>query len=119
MISKPLDHRTFNNVRVEAFKQPLVPVFPGGPVLLDPAFAQFRHKRGDRACDRFDPQASFDKYLEGEWAYFGPKYPHHFGHVMAEFVHRILPSKTLFPDVHKYLARVYQAESKTLLQSHC
>ena len=21
---------------------------------------------------------------------------------MAEFVHRILPSKTLFPDVHKY-----------------
>ncbi|HUD65092.1 MAG TPA: glycosyltransferase 61 family protein [Candidatus Sulfotelmatobacter sp.] len=100
--SKPLDHRTFNNLRVEAFKQPLMPVLPGGPVLPDPAFAHFRHKRADRPSDRFDQQASFNKYLEGEWAYVGPKYPH-FGHIMAEMVHRIVPSKMFFPDIDKYL----------------
>jgi hypothetical protein len=102
LTSKPLDYRTFHNLRVEAFKHPLVPLFPGGPVLLDPALEQFRHKRGDRVCDHFDPQASFEKYVEGEWAYFGPKY-HHFGHVMAETIHRIIPSKILLPDIDKYL----------------
>jgi tetratricopeptide (TPR) repeat protein len=101
--SDPLDHRTFDHLRVEAFRPPLFPNFPGGPVLLDPAFAHFRHKRADRPSDTFDPQASFDKYLEGDWAYFGIKYPHHFGHIMAEMVHRIIPSKIFFPDVNQYL----------------
>jgi tetratricopeptide (TPR) repeat protein len=100
--AQPLDHRIFDNLRVEAFKQPLVPMFPGGPVLLDPAFAHFRHRRGDRPFDRFDDKASFTRYLEGEWAYFGPKYPH-FGHIMAEMIHRILPTKLLFPQIQKYL----------------
>jgi tetratricopeptide (TPR) repeat protein len=102
LTSKPLDHRTFSNVGVEALKQPLLPIVLGGPVLLDPAFAQFRHKRGDRVCDRYEERASFDKYLKGEWAYFGPKYPH-FGHIMAETIHRILPSKIFFPDIHNCL----------------
>jgi hypothetical protein len=97
-----LDHRVSDNIRVQAFNQPLVPDFLGGPVLLDPASAQFRHKRHDRPCDKFDQDVPFEKNLGGEWIYIGPKH-HHFGHIMSEMVHRIVPSKTLFAGHLKYL----------------
>jgi tetratricopeptide (TPR) repeat protein len=100
--ARPLDHRTFDRIQVEAFKQPLVPDFRGGPVLPDPAFAALRHKKADLPCDRFDENASFNRYIEGEWVYLGAKYPH-FGHVMAEMVHRIVPSKMFFPGAGKHL----------------
>lgn len=96
------DHRVFENIRVEAYKHPYGVSFLGGPILRNPEFAHFRHKRGDLACDIFDEGASFHKYIEGQWAYIGPKYPH-FGHIMAEMIHRVLPSKLLFPEVKKYL----------------
>ncbi|MBV8359924.1 MAG: glycosyltransferase family 61 protein [Deltaproteobacteria bacterium] len=97
----PLDYRTFSNIRVQAFKHSL-PGFPGGPVLLEPEFAQFRHKQGDRTVDSFDEKTHFTRYLEGDWVYIGSTYPH-FGHIMAEMIHRILPSRIFFPDVNRYL----------------
>jgi tetratricopeptide (TPR) repeat protein len=100
--SAPPAHRVFENVRVEAYKHPLGVSFLGGPVLRNPDFARFRHKRSDLACDTFDEGASFNRYVEGEWAYIGPKYSH-FGHIMAEMIHRILPSKLFFPEVKKHL----------------
>src|SRR5579863_2784207 len=96
-----LNHRVFDNIRVQAFHQPLLD-FLGGPVLLDPADTQLRHQRHDSASDTFDENAEFNKYLAGEWVYIGPKY-HHFGHIMAEMVHRIAPSRIFFPDQQKYL----------------
>ncbi|MGA2049995.1 MAG: glycosyltransferase 61 family protein [Terracidiphilus sp.] len=102
MTSSPPAHGVFENIRVEAYKHPFGVAFHGGPVLRDPEFTQFRHKRGNVACDTFDEGASFQKYVEGKWVYIGPKYPH-FGHVMAEMIHRILPSKLFFPEVNKYL----------------
>jgi tetratricopeptide (TPR) repeat protein len=98
---QPLDHIVLAGVRIEAFKHPLLD-FLGGPVLTDPALDHFRHRRHHRACDVFDAEASFDQRLEGEWVYVGPKY-HHFGHIMAEIAHRILPSRMFFPDVHHYM----------------
>jgi tetratricopeptide (TPR) repeat protein len=98
---RPLDHRTFGDVGVQALRHPVLD-FLGGPVLLDPACAKFRHKRDNRPCDTFDLEAEFDAYVNGEWVYIGPKY-HHFGHIMSEMVHRIVPSKTLFPDIQNYL----------------
>jgi tetratricopeptide (TPR) repeat protein len=116
--SRPPDHYTFDNLRVEAFKHPLTPSFPGGPVLTDAAFARLRHKRGDQACDHFDEQATFNAYVNGEWVYIGPKH-HHFGHIMAEMVHRILPSKVFFPDIRKYvIVTTFDDDDKTLCDSY-
>jgi tetratricopeptide (TPR) repeat protein len=100
--TSPPAHAVFENIRVEAYRHPFGVAFHGGPVLLDPEFAGFRHKRGDVACDNFDEGASFNTHVDGKWIYVGPKYPH-FGHIMAEMIHRILPSKLFFPDVTKYL----------------
>jgi tetratricopeptide (TPR) repeat protein len=96
-----LDHGSFEGIRVEAFKHPLLDVL-GGPVIRDPAFAHLRHRRQNRPWDTFDDNARFEKYLSGEWVYIGPKYDH-FGHIMAEMVHRIVPSKVLLPGDHKWL----------------
>jgi len=43
----------------------------------------------------FDPGEAFDAKLEGSYVYSGPTYSH-FGHVMSEMVHRIIPSKRIF-----------------------
>src|ERR1700722_10663001 len=101
-MNRPIDHRIFEGAHVEAFRHPLGQSFLGGPVLLDKEFAHFRHKRNDRAFDRFDEHAQFHRYLRGQWAYIGPKYPH-FGHILAEMVHRIPPTKMLLPNVKKHL----------------
>jgi hypothetical protein len=101
-VAKPLDHCTFARIRVEAFKQPLVPDFRGGPVLPDAAFATLRHKKADFPCDQFDENADFSRYIEGEWIYIGAKC-HHFGHIMAETVHRIVPLKIFFSGPHRHL----------------
>lgn len=99
--ARPVDHRVFKDIRVQAFQHSFLD-FRGGPVLPDPAFAQFRHKRYDRPFDAFDVDARFEKFLGGEWVYLGPKY-HHFGHIMSEMVHRIVPSRMLFPGERNYL----------------
>src|SRR5579864_3699873 len=96
-----LDHRCFENIPVQAFKHPLLDLL-GGPVILDPSLAHFRHRRDNRPWDTFDENAKFKKHLKGEWVYIGPKYEH-FGHIMAEMVHRIIPSQLLFPGSHRWL----------------
>lgn len=102
MTTAAVSHRILDNLPVEAFKHPLGESFLGGPVLRSDELSRLRHKRHDQACDRFDERARFDRHLEGEWIYIGPKYPH-FGHILAEMVHRILPSKLLFPNLKNYL----------------
>jgi tetratricopeptide (TPR) repeat protein len=99
--NRPLDHTVFENIKVQAFSHPLLDC-RGGPVLTDESSANFRHQRNDRPVDTFAEDAPFTRYLSGEWIYIGPKY-HHFGHIMAEMVHRIIPSKIIFPDQQNYL----------------
>lgn len=115
---KPLDDRVFGNIRVQAFQHPLLD-FLGGPVIPDEQFAHFRHKRQGLPCDIFEPDAPFAKYMSGSWVYIGAKY-HHFGHVMSEMVHRIIPSKLLFPDIHRYLlVTTYDDDSGPGFDSLC
>jgi tetratricopeptide (TPR) repeat protein len=90
----------FSNQPVQAFKT-IVSLFEGGPVITAPELAPLRHKRAGRPADRFDAAAEYGATLPGRWIYIGPKY-HHFGHIMAEMVHRIIPSKQMFP-VDQYL----------------
>lgn len=116
-VHRPLDHRTFDNVRVQALRHPVLD-YLGGPVLLEPTSTQFRHKRHDRPFDSFDLDAEFDNYVNGNWVYIGPKY-HHFGHIMSEMVHRIVPSKILFPDNQNYLLVTTGDDEEASFESLC
>jgi tetratricopeptide (TPR) repeat protein len=99
---QPVDHGVFENQRVQAFRHPFVAKMLGGPVFRDPKLAQFRHKRGDEPSDSFDDAATYLRYLQGDWGYFGAK-SDHFGHILAEMIHRILPTKLFFPELRQYL----------------
>lgn len=101
-LTSPPAHAVFENIRVATYGHLFGESFHGGPVLRNPEFTHFRHKRGDVACDASDEEALFNRYVEGEWIYIGPKYDH-FGHIMAEMIHRILPSKLFFTETNKYL----------------
>lgn len=96
-----LKFATLRNIKVEAFKHPLVAPAPegfhGGPVLNHPAHTSLRHTRHGVPVDIFAPEEPFDSKLPGDWIYIGPKY-HHFGHAMAETTHRIIPSLKLFSE---------------------
>lgn len=84
--------RTIDCARIQAFKH----LFRGGLVLSDaPDDRRLRHTRSWQVFDTFDEDEAFSTVLPGEFIYAGPTYAH-FGHVMAEMVHRILPSKHLF-----------------------
>jgi len=96
-----LDSRTFEHARVQAFRHPLVAPpptgFHGGPVLGDsPTEVKLRHSRYWRPVDHFLENTVKYSALPGHHIYLGPIY-HHFGHVMSEMVHRILPSLRIFP----------------------
>jgi hypothetical protein len=98
-MSEPLASKVIQNARVEAFKHPHVDApprgFRGGPVLSDSELdSRLRHTRKRRAIDHFDEAAMFPERLSGHYAYGGGIY-HHFGHVMAEMIHRILPVQEL------------------------
>ena len=86
----------FSNMPCLAFRHPLVGApgvgFQGGPVILGETHRLLRHTRYGEPVDWFDGRVSVDERLQGDYVYLGPVY-HHFGHVMAEMVHRILPSK--------------------------
>jgi hypothetical protein len=95
-----LASRTIEGALVQAFQQPLAeapPIgFRGGLVLGDSAADRLlRHRRGHRAVDSFPPDTGPIGALSGAYVYGGPAY-HHFGHVMAEMVHRILPARAVF-----------------------
>jgi hypothetical protein len=91
-------HRSIANARVQAFTK-LVGApgnaFIGGPVLDDPADARLRHSHWRVPFDGTNQDAEYLQFLDGEWNYVGPVYGH-FGHVMAEMVHRILPAMQKF-----------------------
>ena len=86
----------FSRIPVLAFRHPLVGApgvgFHGGPVILDPDRQALRHTRYHQPCDWFDGHEAASEPLHGDFTYLGPAYGH-FGHVMAEMVHRVLPSK--------------------------
>jgi hypothetical protein len=68
-------------------------VILSGPVLgLSPLENALRHKRHGRIDDALDDAARYPHRLAGEWNYLGLKF-YHFGHTMAETVHRILPTQ--------------------------
>jgi hypothetical protein len=90
-----LQYRKIDNAKVQAYLPPIVQYpdgFRGGPVLLDEADALLRHTRGRKPVDSFRDEAAYNARLAGEYSYAGPIYGH-FGHFMAEMVHRILPIK--------------------------
>ena len=95
-----LAHRSFADIVVQAFPPPLLgPVgrgFRGGPVLGDSDVEQLlRHRRAHRAIDSFPLAPEPTDMLTGAYVYGGP-YCDHFGHAMAEMIHRVLPSRALF-----------------------
>jgi hypothetical protein len=85
----PQKHMT--DAKIQAFRHPLVN-FTGGIVFNDcETDAPFRHLRFGRPVDHFVKDLVYADRLKGSYIYAGAAY-HHFGHVMAEMVHRILPS---------------------------
>jgi len=102
-----LVHRSLDNAYVQAFRVVVsdpTTAFTGGPVLEAPQDAALRHCRYGLPFDHVDlaaPRHS-GRVLRGTWNYVGPVYPH-FGHVQAEMVHRIIPSRVLF-DCDQWLA---------------
>ena len=95
-----LAHRTIRAAYVQAFLAPLVAGppfgFRGGLVLGEaPADLRLRHRRGAEPVDSFPPSDGPIGRLSGEYVYGGP-YSEHFGHAMAEMIHRVLPARALF-----------------------
>lgn len=98
--SDAIAFRAVDNARVQAWRLIVgAPdaAFAGGPVLDAPEDARLRHCHSGQPADRFDPSIDFEhaERLAGTWNYLGPVYPH-FGHVMAEMVHRVLPAREIF-----------------------
>jgi hypothetical protein len=89
-----LQTATFKDAKLQAFRGPVLR-FQGGLVLGSDDDA-LRHRRGEKPVDHFDPDLHCTSRLNGEYLYGGPIYVHHFGHYMAEFVHRILPGFQTF-----------------------
>jgi len=97
---RTLAYRRVPSAKVQAWRSLLDgpgPNFDGGPVLRDPRDARLRHCRAGAAVDHQAPddQVAYNATLAGTWNYVGPTHPH-FGHVMAEMVHRVLPSRECF-----------------------
>jgi len=95
----PPEVRVIPNARIQAFTPPIVAAppagFRGGVVLGDSdGDRKLRHSRYWSAVDTFDDRLDFSERLHGEFVYLGPLYDH-FGHTMAEFVHRAIPSLIL------------------------
>lgn len=93
-----LPHATRMNWPVQAWRHLMdrsAIQFVGGPVLTAPEDLPLRHWRSQQVADDFEPTATYDDYLAGTWNYLGPVF-HHFGHIMSEFVHRVLPARRIF-----------------------
>ena len=95
-----LAHRTIKGAEVRAFAHPLIGApgigFRGGLVLTDaPGDLRLRHRRGGATVDSFPAASAAPRRLAGEYVYAG-FYTEHFGHAMAETIHRILPARAVF-----------------------
>lgn len=86
--------RTIRDAQVQAAERPNGS-FYGGPVLGDdPESLLLRHNRRREAVDHFAPTLSDPIKLAGSYAYLGLAFAH-FGHAMAEMVHRIVPTRQI------------------------
>ncbi len=74
--------------KIQIFRSMAEPII-GGPELVAPAEAPFRWCRGGKPADTFAAPLDLSAALIGEFGYFGPVIPH-FGHLVAEGVHRFL-----------------------------
>ena len=63
-----------------------------GGVLLNPEWKLLRQQKKWHPIDDFDETLQHEDYIDDEYIYGGPIGHLHFGHVMAEFVHRLVPS---------------------------
>ncbi len=95
MALEALAYRRIPQARVQVFDWPIVAVpggFRGGPVLTEDADIPLRHTRRRRPVDSFRPDEAYDETLPGQYVYAGPVWGH-FGHYMAEFVHRLVTAR--------------------------
>lgn len=77
---------------MQARRGPLANII-GGPVLGEgPEEHPLRHHRDGEVADTFRPEARYPGRLDGSHAYLGIAFGH-FGHVMSEMIHRILPMR--------------------------
>lgn len=91
--SRPLAHRVIKDARILAFQASGAPGIRGGLVLGDSEGDRLlRHTRRRIPFDSFDLAAPIRNHLSGHYAYGGMAHFYHFGHFMAEMVHRVLPS---------------------------
>ncbi len=91
-------HAAIAHARVQAFRNPIVlPAngFNGGPIIPNDDLQMLRHCRWRRPVDRCESGLDFSNTIAGEWNYLGPIYDH-FGHVMSEMIHRVIPSRIIF-----------------------
>ncbi|WP_219729729.1 glycosyltransferase 61 family protein [Sphingomonas sp. NBWT7] len=85
------------DARVQATARPPGQIL-GGPMLGDrPAGRLLRHNRRGVPVDVFAPTLVDPVRLSGTYAYLGISFGH-FGHVMAETIHRIVPTRLIEPD---------------------
>lgn len=92
-----LEYRVVQNAKVQSFEPPIVRFpdgFRGGLVLTGNADDKLRHTRAGKPVDSFRESAEYAKTLAGSYIYAGPIYGH-FGHFIAEMVHRIVPARAL------------------------
>ena len=91
----PLYFRVIEEARILAFQKPgpRRDKYCGGLVLGDSEDdRRLRQLRPSGPVDTFDLSAGIEARLNGHYAY-GGRTNRHFGHFMAEMVHRILPSR--------------------------
>ena len=113
------EKRQVNGAAVQVFSAPIVTApphgFRGGVVLGDGREdSKLRHSRYWQAVDSFRITPTSSELLKGEYTYWGPYYEH-FGHTMAEFVHRIIPSMNFnFPSKYLLVGDVHIKENKNI-----
>jgi hypothetical protein len=94
------------NAKVQAYTYPILGAGPrafiGGPVLPDTADNQkLRHHRWGRVADSARSDEIYNAVVGGDVAY-GGAIIHHYGHMVAEAIHRIVPAR-MFYGSNKFL----------------
>ncbi|WP_182086071.1 glycosyltransferase family 61 protein [Aureimonas sp. ME7] len=94
-MERDIPYVCLKDAEVQAFVAPIVqhPIgYRGGPLLHAPELAIFRHHRAGGVVDNFGDALRDPAMLNGDHTYAGAMYDH-FGHFMAEMVHRIVPAR--------------------------
>jgi hypothetical protein len=102
--------RRIRRARVQALDRP-GGSFYGGPVLGErPGGKRLRHTRRGAPVDSFAPALSDPAELRGSYAYLGLAFAH-FGHIMAEMIHRVVPTRRIEADPHWLIVAERGAEA--------